>query len=229
MSSVYIAPDDPTFEPLGFDLSRNESHSHKAEKTKHPVEDGTTISDHVIVEPGPFSVEVGVSNTPSEPNWFGEGRESNYAVDVVDRNVLVPVPFLQGVAEYSIRTEVFRGFGALREANRVLEMQEKLIALVGQLCSVLTSTVQYDSYVFLGFELQRGPLSHGSGFFKLSFEPITIVSTKLTKAPRPKEVRANKIVDKGKKEGSTEEAPPETQAQKRSRALKLFDAVKAAL
>lgn len=210
--SVYIAPDDPAYDAIGYDQTRNESHSTTSTLTKHPVEDGSHFTDHVLIDPDMFSCDVVVSNKPVATNWYGEGLDRYVAATFPAQRFVPTGPvFLQGVSVIEEQTLALRGFGITRVGNLVLEMQERHDALIRKAvsCSVLTSTKQYDSMVMIASELQRGEKSESFGLFHLSFQKLTIVSTRLVAAPKPKEARGNKVVPKGQQ---TEPQGPSTPA-----------------
>lgn len=224
--TVFLAPDDPTYDAIGFDQSRSEKHSEESELTKHPVEDGSKISDHLIERPASFSCEVCVSNDPPRPNWYAEGQDRIVDVDVLSHTLPGGPLFLQGQGTIFRSRVSISGFGAVRIANRVLEMQDRLTRLRvdGVLLSVLTSARQYDRMVLTKIDMMRGGLSIGVGVFSLEFEQVRIVSTKIVKAPKPKEPRGNKIVDKGA-QGPADSGQGDSKEAKRSVAKKLLDLV----
>ena len=57
---------------MGFDAVLSETHTFKGEVTKHPVEKGSSISDHVFYDPVTVSLEVQITNTPiTDSDLFG--------------------------------------------------------------------------------------------------------------------------------------------------------------
>lgn len=222
--SVFIAPDNPAVEPIGFDLTRTESFGKSLRITDHPVEATAAITDHIIVDPEEFETEVCVSNNPSETNWYGEGKDYDAAIDVFTYKILATFPaFVQTAAEIVKDVLLVRGFGAQREANRVLEMQERLEAIqnAGELCSVLTASKQLDSMVLKDIRRQQGEASEDLGIFRLTWRQIVKVSLHTIAAPKPKEARGNKVVAKGSQ--STEEKQvPDDPKQRATLAAQLF-------
>lgn len=222
--AVYLAPDDPKFDAIGFDQTRSEGHEKSSQLSKHPVEDGSQFTDHVLVEPDTFQCEVVVTNKPMQTNWYGEGLDRYVAQIIPAQRIISAGPItLQGVSTREAATLALYGFGTTRGGNLVGEMQERLDALVDAAASmsVLTSTKQYDSMVLVGSELQRGAASEGYGVFRLRFERIVIVTTRLVAAPKPKEARGNKVVPKGAQTETTSEATP-TAKQAASTLFRIF-------
>lgn len=214
--AVYLAPDDPKYDAIGYDQTRSEQHTKTSQLSKHPVEDGSQFIDHVLVEPDTFECEVVVTNKPMQTNWYGEGLD-RYVAQVIPAQRLTPTGpvTLQGVSTRETVTLAFYGFGVTRGGNLVGEMQERHDALIDNAVSlsVLTSTKQYDSMVLVSQDLQRGTASENYGIFRLRFERIIVVTTRLVAAPKPKEARGNKVVPKGTQSETTASATPEASAQ----------------
>jgi hypothetical protein len=59
----YFAPDG-SYRELALDAALSQSHALAVEVTKFPVEDGTVVSDHAILQPDSYRVEGIVTNTP---------------------------------------------------------------------------------------------------------------------------------------------------------------------
>lgn len=57
---------------MGFDAVLSEAHELNGETTKHPVEKGSNITDHFILDPEVLTLEVQITNTPlTENDLFG--------------------------------------------------------------------------------------------------------------------------------------------------------------
>lgn len=190
MSTVFLLPDDPTYDSVGFDITTVESHSRISHPTDNPTERGVIVSDHVISEPDAFTCEVMVSNTPHRVTWFGDG---------VRGNVSLSVPQFGGRGAVYTAKRDFYGFHLSRSANLVAEMHERLIRLQDDrvLMTVITSTIQYNGMLLVGVTLPRGPSSIGKGVFQLAFRRLITVETRTTAAPKPKEPRGAPKVAKG--------------------------------
>lgn len=224
--AVYLAPDDPKYDAIGYDQTRNEKHRCSSTLSKHPVEDGSMFTDHTLVDPDTFECDVVVTNKPIATNWYGEGLD-RYVAAVFPAQRFIPTGpvFLQGVSTREAATIALYGFGATRGGNLVLEMQERHEALIKNAVSmsVLTSTRQYDSMIMVESELVRGANSEGHGVYHCRFEQIVIVSTRLVAAPKPKEARGNKVVPKG---AQTEKAPDPTTKETAQSILSMLTGLK---
>lgn len=190
MSTVFLLPDDPTYDSVGFDVTTAESHSKVAHPTDSPTERGAIVSDHVITEPDAFTCEVLITNTPHKVTWFGDG---------VRGSVSISVPQFGGKGVIYTAKRDFYGFHVPRSANLVAEMHERLIRLQDDrvLVTVITSTIQYSGMLLIGITLPRGPSSIGKGVFQLAFRKLITVETRNTTAPKPKEPRGAPKVAKG--------------------------------
>ena len=153
-----------------------------------------------------------------QTNWYGEGLD-RYVAQIIPAQRFVPTGpvTLQGVSTREATTLALYGFGVTRGGNLVAEMQERHDTLIDKAVSmsVLTSTKQYDGMIMVGAALQRGSASEGYGVFRLRFEKLVIVTTRLVAAPKPKEARGNKVVAKGAQPAATEQggAPPAGEAK----------------
>lgn len=204
MSTVYLIPDDPGLDVLAFHVTTGEFHTANSTLTDNPVEDGSIITDHIIHDPAVFSFEATITESPHTGDFYGNGED--VSIDAGVPSVVAP-----GVV---LPTSVsVRGFGRpdWRDKNLVREMFDRLEALrfAAVTCTVLTSMHEYESMILVHHELPRGPLSLGSGSFKIDTRGIAIVSTETVAAPKPKEPRGAKSQAKG----SQAEKDLETQAK----------------
>jgi hypothetical protein len=183
MSTVYLVPDDPKFDAVGFDVTMNEEHTSTTTATANPVEDGSVVNDHLIHEPDTFACQVLVTNTPLRTTFYGDGDT---------RLVDVTVPQFEGRGVVIPSQSKLLGFTGTRDANLVDEMHKRLEALrlAGALMTVLTSTKTYDTMILTSVGLPRGQKTIGQGTFSLSFVKLKIVQTQTVRAPKPKEKRA---------------------------------------
>lgn len=190
MSTVFFVPDDPAFALVGFTCTTDEQHGEILTLTKVPIEDGSSVSDHAIIEPATFSCTVKVSQIVQPGNAEGEGRWGSIPIDVW-------TPQAGGVLIRS--TESAFAFQETRKANRILEMQNALTELKNHFVTgtVITSAREYERMVITNISLPRGPKSIGEGAFTLVFEELRVVVTQSVTAPQPKEPKGAKAVDKG--------------------------------
>lgn len=182
MSTVYLLPDDPSFDAIGWDVTIRESHLGETTPTDNPVEDGSVFTDHLIHKPETFSFDGFVSNTPKGGTFYEAATRA-------PKKLSVPTYVNGGTA--LVQLQVFSS-GIERKANRVLEMWNRLedLRLKGISMTVITSIKEYSSMVLTSVGLDREELSIGKGLFVVSMRQITVVSTESVAAPKPKEPRA---------------------------------------
>lgn len=183
MSTVYLVPDLPGYDAIGFDCTISEGHAIVATPTSNPIETGAVISDHVHDEPETFACEVLTTNHPFRPTFFGDGA---FALTRVE------TPFVGDAL-------MVNAFTLGREADLVQEMLSRLEALQKErvTCSIITSAREYSSMFLASIGLPRGPRSIGAGRFSLSFVQLLTVSAATVPAPTPKEPRGAPSSPKG--------------------------------
>jgi hypothetical protein len=189
MSTVYLLPDDPTLDAVGFDATTGENHDEASTVTENPIESGRSVVDHIIHEPRTFTCEVTVVERGIRSDFYGNAS--------LQPNV-VKIPNYLG---YGVVLQSVVKVNALLWApgKRVLEMQDRLTALrlAGATMTILTSTREYESMILTNVGMPRGPLEGNIGKFALSFRELVTVETATVAAPVPKEPRAVPTAAKG--------------------------------
>lgn len=209
----YLLPDDGSSLIVGFDLTISESHEATAEVTEHPVEEGSKIADHVHLNPRTLSLEVYVTNTPSN-DLGGRGvRESLELQYPRYSPPLAPTPgslfraaknavgglvdlLSGGQPPAKVTVLLFpEEFDRVQETHATLtDLWERKVTM-----TVVTSTKNYDSMVLTRVSLPR---DHGGGAsFNLDLKHITTVTTATVKAPQPAEKRGAPGQNKGSQAG----------------------------
>jgi hypothetical protein len=200
-SSVYLLPDDLNPLSVVFDTTISETHEQAAEVTKHPVEKGADVTDHVRTMPGPFSCEVFVSNTPIE--------------DSTGRGAVQSVQLQSG--------QSVQAFTFTEDFDRIKETYDALTTLQSRaaVMSVITSIRTYDNMVLTLVSAPR--TESGGSSFNLTFEPLNTVETLTVTAPQPLEPRGTL----SKNKGAQSPKPPNSKdtAKGKSLALKALEAV----
>lgn len=211
--AAFLLPDDQSSLIVPFDLTMSEAHEATAEVTEHPVEQGANIADHVRQNPQTLSLEVYVTNTPS--NDLG-GRGSKETLELQYPRFeppLAPTPgslfraaknatsglvnsLLGGGPATSITVLTFG-----EEFDRVKETHDTLLDLWnrGQTMAVVTSTQTYESMVLTRVSLPRD--HSGGASFNLDLKHISTVTTATVKAPQPAEKRGAPSQNKGSQAG----------------------------
>lgn len=202
MTWVYLLPDDEDPNIVVFDATMSETHDSTAEITSHPIDDGSTISDHVIIHPFAFSCDVYVTNTPIED--LGRG-----VVETVELVIPKPNPFPSNpfnAAEILANKALDALFGGPLKVqtllfgepfDRIKEVHDTLKLLIGRgaSMSVVTSTATYDKVVLTSVSLPR--TEYGGASFSLTFGQITTVQSATVTAPKPAEPRGASAKNKG--------------------------------
>lgn len=218
MSTLVISPDADGFDDIGFDVTTLEDSSLPASVTANPVERGAPITDEVRVDPIQISAEVVVTETPSEPTFYGEGFTRVQAIDTGDPRIgqIGAEHFhVPGKPGRSLVTEMHERLDALRRARTT--------------CTVITSTLEFPSMVLTMAQLNRGPNTGGKGVFRLQFVEIGTADTATVQAPVPAEPRgqATKKAGKAPTKDSIYKDPPDTaeQAKLKSDLLKALEGI----
>lgn len=203
MTWVYLLPDDSDPLVVTFDTTISETHEQLATVTRHPVEAGAEVADHIQTVPPGFACEVFVSNTPSADN--GGIVES---IDIAKR------------PSSPTRVDVLR---FPEPTDRIKSIYETLSRLQSRKAtmSVVTSIFTYEKMALVSTSLPR--TEAGGASFNLSFEPINTVYTLTVTAPKPLEPRGAPAQNKG---GQGAKPPGDKDAGKaKSLALKALTAM----
>jgi hypothetical protein len=189
VSTVFLIPDDPAFDTIGFDVTMTESREESSTITENPIEDGSTVADHVIHGPTSFMFEALITEKGIRPDFYGNADYVTAEVTVPEFGnfgVIVPSALKVPVLQWA-------------EGSRILEMQERLTAarLAGVTFEILTMTRPYTSMLITSVNLPRGPLEAGLGRFQVTLRELVTVSTKTVAAPQPKEPRGQPKAAKG--------------------------------
>jgi hypothetical protein len=189
VSTVYLLPDDPAYDAIGFDVTTMESHEESSTVTENPIEDGSLIIDHILHAPNTFSFEAIVTERGIRPDFYGNADYAPYdtpAPEFRGFGVIIPTTLKVTVLQWA-------------KGSRILEMQERLtrMRLDGITSTILTSVRPYDRMLITSIALPRESLKKGEGRFSISMRELVTVTTATVQAPQPKEPRAVPKVDKG--------------------------------
>lgn len=184
-----------------FNAVLGQTHEHTSEVTEHPIEDGSTVTDHVIQKNDRFTMEGVVSNEPITPddNFGGNahgGEVVGVRLDVPSYEPpLAPTPgalfsavgsalknLIMGKPEYY--AQILR-FGEKFDATYNVHNVLKEIKDTAKICTVHTSTILYESMILTGVSAPKVS-SDGTGLrFNLEFRKIRKVESLLVDAPKP--------------------------------------------
>lgn len=190
MSTVFLLPDNPAIRPFVFDLTRSEQHNFVSKLTKNPIEDGSTVTDQVVVDPASFSCTVCISNTPIETTFEGEGsigpislRMPGMPPSTIGTALLLNAPPIDARPHQAVGL----AFGPFKDRVKWMLDRLNILRTTVQTVTVLTSKHQYDSMVLTTISL---PIERvNTGEFTLTFEELIVVSSDQVTAPKPKEPR----------------------------------------
>ena len=193
-----------------FDLLESETHTETCSATENNVEDGSPVTDHVVVESSQLSLSLGVTNTPmgTDPDK-GRGRVS--PVELFTPTFQAPFDGTPG--------SLFRAAGSANSGpkpqskwvstlqfipsfDRISETEQLLLDIKNsaKLCTVITLSRTYDDMVIEKCELRRE--KPGMAMFALDLRQIRFVKTASVQAPKPLEPRGTPSANKGQQAAS---------------------------
>lgn len=182
---------------LEVDAVASETHSSSAQVTEHPVEKGSKVSDHVQIQPMRLSLEVVITNTPSElPKSHTSGATENTQ---------------DGVLKFDGQMQ--------RPLDTWLDLKDAFDA--ASVFTVNTALKTYDDMVMIGLTVPReaggigsagqvnGETRVGSLKFAIEFQQIRIVASREGVVQRKPKSGPKPPKDKGsqpKKEATEQES-----------------------
>lgn len=180
------------------DASVSEQHTIGAEVTRHQVETGSDVTDHIRPLPQKISIEGIVTNTPiASPLSPTGGVSASFGTQ----------SFSVGGVQYTAQTLLFSGqFDRVRDTYGVL-----IIAVSnGALFTVTTTLHQYQNMAISNFGAPRNVGLGNALKFSVDFSEIRIVDTVVVTAPPS----AKKAVTNGgaKPTKVIDDNPPTTKA-----------------
>lgn len=198
MKSAYLEFDSTI---LYFDAVTSEAAEHTATVTEHPVEQGANVADHVRDGLDTVTLEVLVSNTPTQdinglyggsiesvtlnvpkfdrPTPLTPGGLMGAGIDAVKGLLNPQDPWKAQVLTFSSK------FNAVKDVMAMLDDWKKS-GLVG---SVITGWKLYPSVVITRVAPARQASTGDAATFSLEFKEIRVVESKLITAPVPTQAR----------------------------------------
>lgn len=153
---------------IQLDASLKETHSRKSTLTKFPVENGQTISDHIIIEPFEISINGIITDTPI-------GDVQGLLTELSTSLVSSLVPPIGVVAA----AEAFSLFSALADSSSpsvAAYGQLLMLQTSGQIFDLLTSLYRYPSMVITDVSVPRDSGTGDSLIFTVQCSQIILVS-----------------------------------------------------
>lgn len=146
------------------DCSINEVHSRESPPTEFPVEDGTTITDHILVKPFQLELNGMVSDTPIS---------------------LIASAITTGASAVLPRAGILAGGAAFALYSAIAKSQSPSVLAFGQLLklqaqrqpfTVITSLQRYPSMWIKSLSVPRDAKTGDALVFKLTLVQLTVVS-----------------------------------------------------
>lgn len=196
--SILILPDDGPQRLIYFDTEMNVTPEESNEVTRHPVEDGSKISDYVITNPASLTFDGFVTETPMDRDGLrarGATMPLFFTVQPPPRLGLFGA--LIDLASPPVPTQQIAMVLQFQPFQRIQEMYDDLSALRDE---KVTCTVDTDLRTFEGMVLESfTPMQEGQDActFKCKFSQIRTVELRTVNAPKPKEPRAIPSAAKG--------------------------------
>jgi hypothetical protein len=188
---------------LSFDACMQEMHSRETVPTVFPLEDGGTITDHIVITPFELTLTGVVSDTPLDT------REAllTELIGTAASAVLPPLGVVVGAQAYSL---IKNTSGKKR---RSLDAYNKLVALQGgkpmanpaqppAIFTVRTRYARYPNMVIRGLQFPRDPTTGDSCLFTVTLAELRLVQ------PQSVQIRvlANKALGAARAELGEQEA-----------------------
>lgn len=153
---------------ITLDCSLNETHSRMSPPTKHPVENGATVSDHIIVEP--FSLEI-TGIISDNPIGGLQGLLTEAATTLA--SALIPTPGLTAIAGAMGLVSAIAGSKRPSVAAylQLIQLQQN-----GQPFDVLTSLYRYPSMWISSLSVPRDAGSGSMLLFTVKLEQLLLVT-----------------------------------------------------
>lgn len=188
----------------------SELHTMSNEATRHPLESGGEVTDHVISKPDGLVLECKVTRTPIEvPRSHAGGAK------FLDRDIDVPPPESVSLLGIDVDTSISLGFGGVAlplpgrtavvkfvdgAAGRIDEVYAELVAIMNEKRLVDVRTTLRD-YVDMMIEEVSIPVASGEGGRVMNFQvtatAIRTATSRIVDAPLPIPIRAVPSVDAG--------------------------------
>ena len=199
VSLLYLSGEDAdALELLKIDATRAEQHTFKSKATRHEVEDGANITDHVVKLERVVSIDGTISDDPITITEAAIGNFAGIAGSLV--------PGLGGAVATGALSKVgselvSNGSKPSKDAMDVLEyIHAESIPLM-----IITSIKTYTNMSMESLQITRTPQNANSLVFKATFSEIRIVESEVVKIP-PSATTVNGAIEeqKGGKKPSVE-------------------------
>lgn len=211
---------------LDVDIVMSAEDTRSAKLTDHVVEDGSVITDHIVIQPEKLQLVLLVSQTPVKEEEGFQTRAFNLEVR---KSLFVPGGFLlltQGVrAGVSAAAGAVSGAAGLAtqsrkhsaitssagDVDRVASVHDQLIRILQDALPVTVSFKGrlYPDYVLEEVQLSHAPGKFGSATFSVSARAFRTVTGNLVTLPDPADFRAKASSQQGKKNAKEKPGTPD--------------------
>ena len=162
---------------IEIDATLKQNHTQKQTLTKHKVESGSNVSDHVVKENITFSLEGIISEFKNEDEKTLEDRqaEDELTADLFKIGVDLTTASIDDLPEAK-ETETPRSYKLWEDLQKAFDTND--------LVEVLTNFKKYESMIITGYSI---PISadHGDSLFiSLDFEEVRFAETKTVKVDK---------------------------------------------
>jgi hypothetical protein len=183
---------------IDFDVTISEQHEFSATATKHPVEAGAAVSDHVSPDPDAFSCEVMVSDTPIQiAATLMDGvtaASESVSLDLAAIRKLTDVAYIKGdkaVESKSQESAQSVSVNVLRfssEFSRVQRTYDRLRQLRDEatFVTVITRMREYSDMVLTSYSTTKTAKDGSAATITLKFEHIRVASSETVALPPPR-------------------------------------------
>lgn len=204
-------------ELLKIDATISEGHALKGTLTKHNIEEGSQISDHVHIEPRSLVLQGVISDNPISLNESVVGGAASTLGSIVDEQIS---PIVTGAVASLGGALVRESSKPSKSAKEVLEsIHINKIPVV-----IITGLDTYINMILINISFPRTSRTTNSLDFNAAFEQVTIVNSDVIQIPKEfieeaKQVQAAEQKDAGKQ--TTTDATPEVEQRGSSLLFKL--------
>lgn len=203
---------------IDFDATLLEEFTRAAEVTRFPVENGTVLTDHYQPQPRAITLEVTVSDTPTEKRPIREGMESavneplgttrpkhlDLPVNKAPVTGVTGLRIIQGNVERFAKKRTASVLQFDGEVYRTVDVFLKLDELIEtrQLVDVLLfREVEYSNMVITNVRAPRDPDSGSTLTFTIDLIQVTFADTETEETPRPSNPEHKPKRDVGNRNG----------------------------
>ena len=153
---------------IQFDASLKENHKRTSTPTKFPIENGSMVSDHVIISPFNLDLTAIISDTPIG----GVQGLVTEAATTLTSALTPPAGLIAGAAGYALFKSLSNSESpSVAAYNQILQLQEN-----AQPFDVLTSLYRYPSMWISSLSAPRDAGTGASVVFDITLEQLILVS-----------------------------------------------------